>query len=116
MPEFCPNLEEEAISSMAFELIFAIDELISSGHKENVTMAQVKQYLEMESHEERLHKLVVQSKIDEAKDVMMRKANAIDKNKVSLENREKVFSLKFAPCLKYFFIAEGSWRSSGLRP
>lgn len=45
-------------------------------------MAQVKQYCEMESHEERLHKLVMQSKINETKDVMKRKASEIDKSKV----------------------------------
>lgn len=94
IPEFCPSLEEEAISSMAFELIFAIDELISLGHKEIVTIAQVKQYLDMESHEERLHKLIVQSKIDEAKDVMMRKASAIDKNKLE---RQRPDGISFAP-------------------
>ncbi|EHA8589209.1 hypothetical protein COCNU_scaffold008549G000060 [Cocos nucifera] len=67
---------------MAFELIFAFDEAISLGHKENVTVAQVKQYCEMESHEERLHKLVMQSKINETKDVMKRRASEIDKSKI----------------------------------
>jgi len=47
-----------------------------------VTVAQVKQYCEMESHEEKLHKLVLQSKINETKDVMKRKASEIDKSKV----------------------------------
>lgn len=46
-----------------------------------MTVAQVKQYCEMESHEEKLHKLVMQSKINETKDVMKRKANEIDKSK-----------------------------------
>jgi len=55
---------------------------MSLGHKENVTVAQVKQYCEMESHEEKLHKLVRQSKINETKDVMKRKASEIDKSKV----------------------------------
>lgn len=36
----------------------------------------------MESHEEKLHKLVMQSKINETKDVMKRKASEIDKSKV----------------------------------
>jgi hypothetical protein len=68
---------------MAFELIFAFDEVISLGHKENVTLGQVKQYVEMESHEERLHKLVIESKINDTKDLMKQKASEIDKNKVS---------------------------------
>lgn len=67
---------------MAFELIFAFDEVISLGHKENVTIAQVKQYVEMESHEERMHKRMIESKINDSKDLMKRKANEIEKNKI----------------------------------
>ncbi|KAL1204044.1 Coatomer subunit delta [Cardamine amara subsp. amara] len=36
----------------------------------------------MESHEEKLHKLVMQSKINDTKDLMKRKANEIDKSKI----------------------------------
>jgi len=36
----------------------------------------------MESHEEKLHKLVIASKINETKDVMKRKASEIEKSKV----------------------------------
>lgn len=82
MPEYSYSLDEEGISKMAFEILFAFDEVISLGHRENLTVAQVKQYCEMESHEERLHKLVLQSKINETKDVMKRKASEIDKSKV----------------------------------
>ena len=82
VPEYSYSLDEEGICKHAFELIFAFDEVISLGHKENVTVAQVKQYCEMESHEEKLHKLVLQSKINETKDVMKRKASEIDKSKV----------------------------------
>ncbi|KAB1203310.1 Coatomer subunit delta-3 [Morella rubra] len=44
-------------------------------------ICQVKQHYEMESHEEKLHKLVLQSKINETKDHMKRKASEIEKNK-----------------------------------
>ena len=84
VPDYCPSLEEEGICKVAFELIFAFDEVISLGHKENVTVSDVKQYIEMESHEERLHKMIVQSKISDTKDIMKRKANEIDKSKVSI--------------------------------
>nr|XP_043632209.1 coatomer subunit delta-2-like [Erigeron canadensis] len=89
VPEFSASLDEESICKHAFELIFAFDEVISIGHKENVTIAQVRQYCEMESHEERLHKLVMQSKINETKDVMKRKANEIDKSKIERGKLEK---------------------------
>ncbi|KAJ8765926.1 hypothetical protein K2173_020442 [Erythroxylum novogranatense] len=89
VPEYSLSLDEEGISKSAFELIFAFDEVISLGHKENVTVAQVKQYCEMESHEEKLHKLVLQSKINETKDVMKRKASEIDKNKIEKNRGDK---------------------------
>jgi coatomer subunit delta len=91
-------LEEEGIGQMAFEIIFAFDECLSLGNKENLTVAQVRQYCEMESHEEKLHKLVLQSKMNEAKDVMKRKATEIEKS--------KVISTCFLPTIKeviYFF-------------
>lgn len=89
VPEYTMSLDEEGICRAAFELIFAFDEVISLGHKENVTVAQVKQYCEMESHEEKLHKLVIQSKINETKDVMKRKANEIDKSKIEKNRGDK---------------------------
>ncbi|ONK61291.1 uncharacterized protein A4U43_C08F28170 [Asparagus officinalis] len=89
VPEYAPSLDEEGVCKMAFELIFAFDEAISLGHKENVTVAQVKQYCEMESHEERLHKLLMQSKINETKDVMKRKASEIDKSKIEKNRGDK---------------------------
>ena len=38
---------------------------------------------QMESHEERLHKMIIQSKINETKDLMKQKAMQIDKSKLS---------------------------------
>ncbi|KAG4176060.1 hypothetical protein ERO13_A11G227300v2 [Gossypium hirsutum] len=87
--EYSYSLDEEGIGKTAFELIFAFDEVICLGHKENVTVAQVKQYCEMESHEEKLHKLVLQSKINETKDVMKRKASEIDKSKIDKNRSDK---------------------------
>ncbi|XP_042517797.1 coatomer subunit delta-like isoform X2 [Macadamia integrifolia] len=89
VPEYSPYLEEEGICKAAFELLFAFDEVISLGHRESVTVAQVKQYCEMDSHEERLHKLVMQSKINETKDIMKRKASEIDKSKIDRTRSER---------------------------
>ncbi|KAG6711330.1 hypothetical protein I3842_05G047500 [Carya illinoinensis] len=89
VPEYSFSLDEEGICKTAFELIFAFDEVISIGQKENVTVAQVKQYCEMESHEEKLHKLVLQSKINETKDIMKRKASEIDKSKIERNRGDK---------------------------
>jgi len=86
VPEYIDSLDEEGIEQAAFSLLFAFDEVISLGYKENVTVAQVKQNTEMESHEEKLHKMIIQSKINDTKDIMKRKAMEIDKSKI--ERRE----------------------------
>ena len=46
-PEYVASLDEEAICRAAFDLLFAFDEVISLGYKENVTVAQVKQNTEV---------------------------------------------------------------------
>ncbi|KAG6754381.1 hypothetical protein POTOM_042420 [Populus tomentosa] len=89
VPEYAMSLDEEGICQTAFELIFAFDEVISLGHKENVTVAQVKQYCEMESHEEKLHKLLLQNKIDETKRRMKEEASKIDQMKIEKNRGNK---------------------------
>ncbi|CAL5045460.1 unnamed protein product [Urochloa decumbens] len=89
VPEYSPSLDEEGVCKTAFELIFAFDEAISLGNKENVTVQQVKQYCEMESHEEKAHKLMMQAKINETKDVMKKKANELDKMRMERGKLDK---------------------------
>lgn len=47
VPDYVQPLDEEAVCRGAFDLLFAFDEVISLGHKENVTVAQVKQNTEV---------------------------------------------------------------------
>ncbi|KAJ1279003.1 hypothetical protein BS78_04G121900 [Paspalum vaginatum] len=89
VPEYSPSLDEEGVCKTAFKLIFAFDEAISLGNKENVTVQQVKQYCEMESHEEKAHKLMMQAKINETKDVMKKKANELDKMRMERGKLDK---------------------------
>ena len=48
------------------ELAFAFDEIVSMGHKENVTLRDIQTHIEMESHEEKLANMIRQSKEREA--------------------------------------------------
>ena len=43
----------------AFELVFAFDEVVAMGHKENVTMRDIQINIEMESHEEKRSSMAV---------------------------------------------------------
>merc|ERR1712137_990443 len=54
--------EESSISRNAFELIFAMDEVISAGQKEKVTVSRIKTLTEMDSHEEKIHDIVERGK------------------------------------------------------
>ncbi len=63
VPEFAMSYEEDDIVKQAFELVSAFDEVISLGHKENISVMQVKQNCEMESHEEKLHKMIIQVRL-----------------------------------------------------
>ena len=56
VPEFCPILEEDQVQENAFELVFAFDEVLANGYRDNVTLSQVKTSLEMESYEEKVHR------------------------------------------------------------
>jgi hypothetical protein len=81
--DFVMPMEEEFVTAAAFDLIFGFDEVVATGgFKENVTAGQVRQNTEMESHEEKLHKMIVQSKINETKDLMKKKAMEIDRTKM----------------------------------
>lgn len=56
----CRSLDEREILKNAFELLSAFDEIVNLGYRENLTMSQIKTFLEMESHEERVA-LIIES-------------------------------------------------------
>lgn len=65
-----------------FELVFAFDEVLTfGGYRESITMAQINTNLAMESHEEKLHKMIQQSKESQAKEEADRKAKTFREEK-----------------------------------
>ncbi len=55
IPEYCVSLDEQDILDKAFDLIFAFDEIIALGYRENVNLAQIRTFTEMDSHEEKVY-------------------------------------------------------------
>jgi hypothetical protein len=54
----CKTLDEREIVKNAYELLSAFDELVTLGYRENLTLSQIKTFLEMESHEERIQEII----------------------------------------------------------
>lgn len=77
LPEYCRNMEESEIVDQAFSLIFAFDEIVALGYRENVNLAQIRTFTEMDSHEEKVFQAVRQTQEKEAKDQMRKRAKEI---------------------------------------
>lgn len=74
----CKKLDEREITRSAFELLSAFDELVIMGYRENLTMSQIKTFLEMESHEERIQEIIARNKELEASEERKRKAKQLE--------------------------------------
>ncbi|KAJ8319528.1 hypothetical protein KUTeg_002920 [Tegillarca granosa] len=81
IPEYCRNLEESDIVDQAFPLIFAFDEIVALGYRENVNLAQIRTFTEMESHEEQVFKSVRETQEKEAKEHMRKKAKELQQQR-----------------------------------
>ncbi|GMI42672.1 hypothetical protein TrCOL_g2900 [Triparma columacea] len=89
VPEVAGGLTEERVCDAVFDLIFAFDEVLTSGgYKEGIPLSTVKSNLEMESHEEKLHMMIKQSKEDAAKDEMKRQAKAIKERQLNMMKQQ----------------------------
>lgn len=78
VPDVAGGVTEERVSDKCFELVFAFDEVLTTGgYRESVTLQQIKTNMEMDSHEEKLALMIKQSKMDSAKDQAARQAKAI---------------------------------------
>lgn len=54
----CKSLDEREILRNAYELLSAFDELVTLGYRENLSINQIKTFLDMESHEEKIQEMI----------------------------------------------------------
>lgn len=65
----CKSLDEREILKNAYELLSAFDELVTLGYRENLTISQIKTFLEMESHEERIQEIIARVRLADTQHV-----------------------------------------------
>ncbi|KAI1301798.1 Coatomer subunit delta [Halotydeus destructor] len=88
--------DEQAILDNAFTLIFAFDEIVALGYRESVNMSQVRTFVEMDSHEERVYLAVRQTQEREAKQKMREKAKELSKLQRTQQLSSKNSSIPFS--------------------
>ena len=74
----CKTLDEREILRNAFELLGAFDEIVTLGYRENLSIGQIKTFLEMESHEERIQEIIARNKELEATEARKEAAKRLE--------------------------------------
>lgn len=80
-------MEESEIRENAFNLIFAFDEIVALGYRENVYLAQIRTYVEMDSQEEKVYLALRKSQEREAKNKMREKAKELQRQRLEAQKR-----------------------------
>lgn len=83
VPEYCKVMEDNEILENSFQLIFAFDEIVALGYRENVNLTNIRTFIEMDSHEERVINAVRKTQELEAKEQMKRKAKELQAARIS---------------------------------
>ncbi|XP_050690305.1 coatomer subunit delta-like [Eriocheir sinensis] len=81
IPEYCRNMEESEILENSFHLIFAFDEIVALGYRESVNLAQIRTFVEMDSHEEKVYRAVRETQEREARTKMKEKAKELQRKR-----------------------------------
>jgi len=90
IPEYCRNMDEADILDNSFSLIFAFDEIVALGYRESVNLAQIRTFVEMDSHEEKVYNAVRQTQERDAKIKMREKAKELQRAKLETSRGQGV--------------------------
>jgi len=83
VPDVAGGLSEGGITSNAFELIFAFDEVLTAGgYREDISISNIRTNLEMDSHEEKIAIMMEEKKKEDARKAMEEKATEIKKRQM----------------------------------
>ena len=70
IPDYAHSLDEDQVCENSFQIIFAFDEIVALGYRESVNLSQVRTYVKMDSHEEKVFRAVRETQEKEAKTKM----------------------------------------------
>ncbi|XP_063630616.1 coatomer subunit delta [Cydia splendana] len=87
VPEYCTQLTETEVLNQAFNLLFAFDEIVALGYRESVNLAQVRSFVEMDSHEEKIYQAVRQTQEREAANRMRERAKELQRERLEAAKR-----------------------------
>lgn len=85
--DLCNSITQETIISNAFEIMLGIDDIVSLGYRNSVNLGQIKQYLQMESAEEKEFK-----RKKEEQELAVQKALEEKGREFDRQRREKKFN------------------------
>ncbi|EKM61765.1 uncharacterized protein PHACADRAFT_248603 [Phanerochaete carnosa HHB-10118-sp] len=85
--DMCRSADQREIIKNAFEILEAFDEIVSVGYRESVNLMQVRNILEMESHEEKIQDIIARNKEAEAKEELKRRAKQLEMQRREQQRR-----------------------------
>ena len=85
--DLCNQINSDSIVKNAFEIMLGIDDIVTLGYRNSVTLGQIKQYLQMESIEEQEFKRKKREQEEKEKKELAEKGKEFDK-----QRREKRFN------------------------
>ncbi|KAJ9113175.1 hypothetical protein QFC22_006014 [Naganishia vaughanmartiniae] len=108
-----PALNEPSILASSFELLCAFDEVVSLGYKENVSLQQVRNVLEGESHEEKIQEIIARNKEAEAKEELKRRAKQLEHQRREQQRIQRAQGPSYPASHSGGFGSSGGGYSSG---
>jgi hypothetical protein len=81
LQDLCGNITKDSVVDNAFELSLGIDDIVSVGNRESITVPQIKQLIAMESQEEKEYRKLQEQKELATKKQMKERMKEIEKQR-----------------------------------
>ena len=94
--DLCGSIDNDSIVENAFEIMLGVDDIVSLGYRNSVNLAQIKQYLQMESVEEKEFKRKKKEQEMAVQKLMYEKSKEFDKQRRAKKfNNDAISSASF---------------------